>query len=196
MYKTDARTIAHFAKESPINTFLVGRFVIATVQRHLEKVPNVLTHLGHGNMRDFSRSQQQGLQELWQKRNETYEIMHNAGEIECLLYLARLRGYALVKAGFYAQLCRYGGNLACFDTHNIQIYGLNLNALSRKPTMKSEAHNRTLVESYRDLCIMHGGAEKLWNTWCQYVAKKRPKVWQDAEHVSRFHVDCIIREEM
>ena len=110
---------------------------------------------------------------------------------ELLMYFAGLPGLGLVKGGFVAQLCF--GVAGCLDTHNITIHGLQPStfAAHRFKGARTEKTKRKLVAHYVELCRALGGAGKLWDNWCQYVADKRPGIYNDADHVSKLHCEAI-----
>ena len=119
---------------------------------------------------------------LWEL---TREWQHDAARSAGSAFMEWLKvpGLGLVKAGFAVQLTI--GEVGCLDTHNIQRLGL------RKADMQVNkaklANLATRASRYMVECKRQGGAEKLWDSWCCYVAKGQPKQWANAQAVSEWH---------
>ena len=94
-------------------------------------------------------------------------------------------GIGLAKAGFIAQLLT--GTIGCLDTHNLKLYGLDINMR----TDGSYASVQQNILTYYAACVMCGGSEVLWDNWCAHLARIRPAVWPTAESVSRYHVQIV-----
>jgi len=104
-------------------------------------------------------------------------------------HLADKVGFGLVKAGFVIQLVY--GLCGCLDTHNLRKYGVKKNSFNKFKTRKTIAGRRTFIARYVTLCYQLGGPSVLWDKWCEYVAERQPTRYDDAEHVSRLHCECL-----
>ena len=104
--------------------------------------------------------------------------------VKSMEWLTQVHGIGMVKAGFILQML--GHEVGCLDSHNIAMYGLDAKFLRRKPTEEN-------IELYLELCRKLGGAEHLWDRWCERLAIQQPTRWRDADHVSMFHRDTIAK---
>lgn len=193
MYDTHALTIAQYARQSPDNLFNVGRFVLATVNRHFEDVPQVLRNLDRGDSRALTGKQKYAIGHLSDVREHLYELASRWTSADThvpLRTLALLPGFGLVKAGFFVQLLVYDSPIGCLDRHNIRAYGLKPSAFSTKPKVGSAA-STSRINQYISVCRGLGGAKVLWDRWCEYLAALRPKSFPSAEYVSALHVQCL-----
>ena len=104
--------------------------------------------------------------------------------------LYKVYGLGIAKAGFAAQLI-YGVS-GCLDTHNLERFGIPLrryrSAQYRGETDKTAARR---VRDYNHTVERWGGTEKLWNTWCDYVARADLDTYKSDEHVSRLHCQAL-----
>jgi hypothetical protein len=171
MYREHQPTIAYFGMKSPENARRVVHFVLATVRTHLEYVPDNLLNPAH--MLPASR---RGLAYVQGKDVRDWSLRR----------LLEIPGLGIAKAGFVRQLLH--GDVGCLDTHNLKLYGLNARAFRTDCSVVALTER---LQTYENLCTVIG-TEQLWDGWCEHVAALRPKVWRDAETVSRFHVTCLI----
>lgn len=105
-------------------------------------------------------------------------------------YAATLPGLGLVKGGFLAQLA-YGVS-GCIDVHNARRYGVNVQRFAGFDRLKREATRAARVNEYMALIDKSGGCEALWDSWCEYVAKRTPARYPGGSYeVSRLHVEAI-----
>ena len=104
--------------------------------------------------------------------------------------LANVHGFGLVKAGFVAQLAFGVGG--CLDTHNLRRFGISKTTFAKYKTLKTVKGRAKKLEAYLDACEAQGGAETLWDGWCNYVAARRPKFYVNGgEQVSALHVEAL-----
>ena len=182
MFKTDQKAIETFAKQDANNVAEVCRFVLLTIQRNFAFVKPIMRGECEINTTEITKK---GI--AWAKDNA--EFLYNAcyGEgltdAERLLLITTCPGLGLPKAGFVLQLCT--GKTGCLDSHNIKRFGLKASAFSISGA--SQATRLKKAQKYVETCQRHGGSESLWDSWCDYVAKRHPKLWNDGEQVSKAH---------
>lgn len=123
----------------------------------------------------------------WIDQNaETVCVMAwNVPTAELMERLLKCPGLGLVKAGFAVQMLT--GQAGCLDTHNKKLY--NVTRAMVEPDYRYAIQPQ--IARYLKRCETLGGAEVLWDQWCQYVAAVEPKRWANAEDVSRFHWEAI-----
>jgi hypothetical protein len=100
--------------------------------------------------------------------------------------LLRIPGLGMVKAGFILQFM--GFDVGCLDTRNIQRERIDINATRIRKDLSPRAQARRLAWYLRET---GGRAQELWDGWCQDVAGTYG-TFQDADSVSRVHLDCIV----
>lgn len=206
MYNTHQPMIGRWARDDSENLRDVMQFVILTVQQNLRVAVGNLHALRSENENEQTAAQRF----LYGWKNEAYlhveenhEAIHahlenlwassgnpNVVEDRMLEYIASLKGFGLVKAGFVLQIA-YGIS-GCLDTHNVRRFGLNPNLLSaaRAKAKTAKARARS-VKRYRKMVVQLGGTEGLWNSWCAYVAERQPTRYQSAEQVSALHAHAF-----
>jgi hypothetical protein len=97
----------------------------------------------------------------------------------------------LVKGGFVVQLCF--GLSGCIDTHNLNMACIKPSRVSaaRFKKAKSWRTKDNIAREYQEYIQEFGGTETLWDSWCDYVAKQRPKRFASGFEVSQLHCDAI-----
>ena len=113
----------------------------------------------------------------------------NDDTIDAIDTLLEIPGLGIIKAGFVAQLLGLP-DAGCIDTHNARIYDVDLEGFRFREGGKASTRIAK-ISTYVHLCKRLGGSESLWDVWCEYVAALRPKKWDSAWDVSRYHVDCV-----
>jgi hypothetical protein len=108
-------------------------------------------------------------------------------QAECLYNLTNIPGLGLAKAGFVMQLAI--GMAGCIDSHNVTMFGVNPNALKMGKVKAEKALEK--AKMYLDLCEKLGGTEFLWDNWCNFVAVRHPKHFQDGNDVSARHCSYL-----
>lgn len=202
MFANHQPMIARYALQSPENLRRVINFVICTIQQPLKRVPEQMADLDklgersrflYASKRDafiYARDHAAALYA------EAIELSAIADPIEAerqlLIHFAAIPGIGLVKAGFIIQLVFGLGG--CLDTHNIGRFGLTAGDLKsdRFKRPKTWAAKYRRLDIYQDILRALGGAETLWDSWCEFVAAKEGKYSQnfrDAFEVSEYH--CI-----
>lgn len=169
------------------------RFVLATIQQHLEAVPDIIAsfeELGAGSPFAFG-SKRRGLTYLHENMEAIYwDAMCALDDDEQLMSVfLRVPGLGLVKAGFACQL--FAGRVGCLDVHNIRMYDIPMSVLrySKKSSVAALEKN---IRIYTEMCHRLGGPVTLWGRWCEYKADVSPSVnWPaGAESVSVLHVEA------
>lgn len=110
--------------------------------------------------------------------------------VDAMRVLVELPGIGIVKAGFILQMLGYP--IGCLDVHNLRLAGLAPKVFARIPASAEGLTHK--IHVYRDVCHTLGGAERLWDDWCTLISLKYPRWFPTAEHVSSYHVACIIHE--
>jgi len=108
-------------------------------------------------------------------------------QADCLYRLTQVPGLGLAKAGFVMQLAI--GMAGCIDSHNVTMYGVNPNALKMGKVKAKKALEK--AKMYLELCDKLGGTEKLWDNWCNFVATRHPKHFEDGYDVSARHCSYL-----
>ena len=194
MFKTHQPKIARFMKKNPDN-FAEGEvFSLCTIQRQLHTVGNQRKEIKTEGVNAvcLNGTKRRSYKEIMAMKGYLYEKVYSK-EIsltEKLLEVSGLYGIGMVKAGFILQLAL--GKVGCLDVHNLARFGLSASVFKVNDKM-SEATVLRKANFYIKTCEDLGGSEYLWNTWCKYVADLYPKIYRDAYHVSKLHVDFIIK---
>lgn len=137
--------------------------------------------------------------ESWEYITANYDQLHtdaltaiNRGtDVDLMRVFLRVPGLGLAKAGFACQL--FSGRVGCIDTHNIKLYGVSESVL-RMPKSLTELTQLRKIEAYIDLCARCGGSQNLWGAWCDLIAHRQAKHFEDGARVSRHHVELCVRE--
>lgn len=206
MYKTHQTTIGQWARKNPDNFGRVLQFVILTVRQPLSEVAPAFHDIEFGEVPDDARARlfgfkAQAYSEAWQARESVLAYLEHVEndpdmserdkDIAMLEHVCALYGFGPVKAGFVLQLVF--GRVGCLDTHNLKRFGVRESMVksslyTRRKTAKGR---KAFLGRYVDLCRKHGGAEGLWNSWCEYVAREYPKEYPNAFAVSEEHVNAL-----
>jgi len=205
MFNKHQPIIAKHAMGSPKGLASVYRFVLATIQQPLYMTPEICKSFAReGPESRFAFGfKADALHWLIEREGELYDNVVNLWSIpsdpesaarDVLAYLALCPGLGPVKAGFLCQLAL--GRIGCLDTHNITRYGLTPSAFkaARFKNAKTPKTRSRMIESYADTCLALGGAEGLWDSWCEYVARDVQGAFRyahDPEIVSRYHLEAL-----
>ena len=186
MYKRDQKAIGEFAKSSPEAIHEVVKFVLVSIRRRFDLVRPIMAGECDVKFMDITTK---GIEHSWRNRQVIFDTIHSdAPDAAKLAFLTTVPGLGIAKAGFVLQLCL--GTVGCMDTHNLKMYGLSPKAFATPPSQKALVEK---CKAYIAVCDAAGGSEALWDTWCEFIAAKYPSIWTDADHVSRDHVDSILR---
>ena len=192
MFKTHQPKIARFMRKNPINFSRGLSCVSNTIQTQFFTVGKRMTDIDINGVNAvcLNGTKRRTHKEIIAMKGYLYEKVYSK-EIslaEKLLEVSSLYGIGMVKAGFILQLAL--GKVGCLDVHNLARFGLSASVFKVNDKM-TEATALRKANFYIKTCEDLGGSEYLWNTWCKYVADLYPKIYRDACHVSKLHVDFI-----
>jgi len=188
MFNTDQAHIGEYARASAENTARVVEFVLTSIQRHFQYVkPIMLREKTVAKMPNI----QKGIDWAYEHADKLYAACFTPGltSAERLILLTACPGLGLPKAGFVLQLCT--GAVGCMDVHNLRRFGLKASTFSTSSKTSAQLLHKK-AQLYVDTCERMGGSAYLWDSWCQLIADKYPRVWRDAEHVSNEHANCFV----
>ena len=183
MFAEHQPTIAAEACASPTGLARAAVFVLGTIRQPFKQAcPRIVargpdaSQIGAIRLRarEFVRRAPQHFARLEECRSPTAALEYLAGNVP---------GLALPKAGFLVQMLR--GDVGCLDTVNVALYRVDLSRFDRYKARNAYGRARALL-AYVKLCDKLGGAEYLWDQWCEHVGSRDG--WKGAEHVSRTHV--------
>lgn len=196
MYNTHAAEIKREALAHAGAFRSTLEFVLATIQEPLERVPTILDDVAKRGARSqwLWGMKARGYLDIRDKHERLHALtLHALGsraplwrEKLLVTYITELHGIGLAKAGFILQLT--AGAVGCIDTHNRQRFGVT------KLYVSPSAQPKTILKHaacYVRLCDALGGSAYLWDSWCAYVAEKRPQAFPDAEAVSAAHLRAV-----
>lgn len=109
-------------------------------------------------------------------------------DIKLMEVFIQVDGMGLAKAGFCCQL--FAGRVGCIDVHNLRRYSIPESVLKLSKKLKPESQVKK-IEAYVDACRQRRSV-RLWNSWCELIAKKQPNKWTDGIQVSKVHLDYLI----
>ena len=189
MFNAHQPIIARYAQSSPDAMCKVLTFVQCTIGQHIERVPTMMRLLAEtGSCNMLSKRQAHHIAEYFARRVEIYDALMSADtDIDRMMYIIMLPGFGIPKAGFVCQLIF--GTVGCIDRHNLARYGLDAKAFRSDTT--SVARLRERINTYLVVCSSIGCGE-LWDSWCDFVAAKRPKTFINGYAVSALHVSAIM----
>lgn len=194
--------IREYAQSGPDAAADVARFVIATIQQSIERVPEIAREFRHMGSESLYAFGWKGAAIDWHNDNaerthgDALAIYHNAdcerdAEIALTAYFASLPGLGLAKGGFMAQLCF--GLSGCLDSHNLARFGINpgpYKASAYKALRRDVSRHQRAADYVTHIHAL-GGPAGLWDSWCDYVAELRPDVFGDGFDVSACHVAAL-----
>jgi len=108
-------------------------------------------------------------------------------DIKLMEVFIQVDGMGLAKAGFCCQL--FAGRVGCIDVHNLRRYSIPESVLKFDKNLKPESQVKK-IEAYVDACRQRRSV-RLWNSWCELIAKKQPNKWKDGIQVSKVHLDYL-----
>ena len=194
MFKIHQPKIARFMRKNP-DAFARGEvFTLCTIQKHFSGVGNQLKEIETDGINAvcLNGPKKRSYKEIIAMKGYLYNKVYSK-EIslaEKLLEVSGLYGIGMVKAGFILQLAL--GKVGCLDGHNLARFGLSASVFKVNDKM-SESTALRKANFYIKTCEDLGGSEYLWDSWCRYLADLYPKIYRDGEHVSKLHVDFIIK---
>ncbi|MFZ9080214.1 MAG: hypothetical protein ACO23H_16900 [Alphaproteobacteria bacterium] len=197
MFSTHQKAISEFALSSNVGLERTFRLVFLSIRQPFHSMAKQMQDVDDNGMQSpylfgWKRSGLAFVRANASTLRETLKAVPNGyGEAQALLEVATVPGLGLVKAGFVLQLVT--GSAGCIDSHNMQRFGLNVNAF-KYGSNASDALKRKKALAYLDACWKAGGCESLWNGWCDYVAAQQPKHWTNGFDVSAMHETAILGE--
>jgi hypothetical protein len=105
-------------------------------------------------------------------------------------YLA-IPGLGLAKTNFLAQMTV--GDGACLDRHNLIHLGLPKDMFKSCNGLQPATVLRK-VESYRSIWQARGDSAYWWDSWCDYVAARRPSWFANGAATSAIHRIVLDKE--
>lgn len=198
MYAEEQPRIAAFARANPENFARVITFALCTIRMPLYDAAKDVANndvYGGAEVRSVFGAKHDGLAELRRNASTYYELCEQAYyrfgrkqlADDVLFTLVGVPGLGPAKAGFCAQMI-YGVS-GCLDTHNLVRFGIREREFRFDKRAQGGHERRTrIIMAYNDVCEALGGTAYLWDTWCEYVAKREPGRYDSAAHVSRLHL--------
>ena len=201
MYRQHATKIQAYAQQSADNLEHVGQFVAFTIHAPFDDAISRLQSYRDGRYQELDEVIQATHQAIawltthksdlhWHLQDIYYSPYSDAEKADYMLsyVAAEVPGLGLVKAGFLIQLT-YGLS-ACLDTHNMQRFNIKPKSFDHFKRLKTAKTRHRKVKAYHNLCNRSGGTEKIWDTWCAYVADKYLK-YKTADEVSQLHCSAL-----
>jgi len=188
MYAEHVPIIREYAWSSPEAMADVLIFVRATVRRRTYAVPAVIDKVRERGATGFpSRQDWKAYKGIQLAAPALYNYYRNPWE--AMYLMVRIYGFGLAKAGFVTQMVY--GKFGCLDVHNLRRLGRNkpFPSVTHTPLAKVTR----MLREYTKLCDSLGGTERLWDDWCTNVHFLYPTHFDSPDHVSKWHVDCIVR---
>ncbi len=193
MFKYHQHKISDYAIQSPSNTANVAITTVLSIQQAWKNIG-----IQSDDVREY------GIESKYlfgHKKSAYAHIMANKKQLynaifyddisaaERLLNVAGTPGLGLCKAGFVLQLCI--GEAGCLDVHNLKRFGLSASTFKLGKVKYDTALRK--AQLYLQTIDNLGGTEYLWDSWCEFMADKYPKHYKNANHVSRLHLEYIVK---
>jgi hypothetical protein len=187
MYKEDQHTIERYAWSAPEHIRDVLMFARLTVRRTLPRAICLAQAVYTNGVSAIP--DRIGKRAYHAAIDASHTLYVGGGNSEMVFRLIlSLPGFGMAKAGFATQmLC---GDLGCLDVHNLKRFGLYQEQFSMKGHWV-RVEKRILL--YKSICRGLGSGY-LWDSWCEHIAMLYPKVYTNADHVSKLHLKGIIHE--
>jgi len=116
------------------------------------------------------------------------DAMDAKTDSELMQAFLQVPGLGLAKAGFCCQL--FAGRVGCIDVHNLRRLNIAPSVLCLDKKCQPET-KRKKIDAYVSACKSRR-TSWLWDSWCKLIAKKDPKRWIDANHVSAVHFEYLV----
>jgi hypothetical protein len=194
MFVKHQSKIMKWAMTKPDNTFNLVLMVSLSIRQPWAVIGKQLQDVQENGMASkfLFGSKKDLYAYMMDNKQDIFDILKatKAGKVsqaDCLYRLTQVPGLGLAKAGFVMQLAI--GMAGCIDSHNVTMYGVNPNALKMGKVKAEKALEK--AKMYLELCDKLGGTEKLWDNWCNFVATRHPKHFEDGYDVSARHCSYL-----
>lgn len=196
MYRTEVAALSRYGLSSARGLADVITFALLSARQHFSVVPRQM---------DEVREQGERSKALWGWKRDGYRFLQGEWANATVNYLNTLLprhstaalgallsvpGLGLVKGGFVAQML--GFEVGCIDSRNAARLGLPLRAWDfNKHRLRPCSHwgqRRKIITGYVGACATLGGAEYLWDSWCDDYAAQNGMT---GETVSKMHLAAI-----
>jgi hypothetical protein len=197
MYSNEMTKISGYFDDDPRSVLLGAvKFTLATIQQAFHTVPAALDEwddLG-SNAPTMWGWKPKGCKFIEKNATSMAALLttckREGDVIGAIDLLMMVPGLGTVKASFVAQIL--GFEVGCIDGHNATMYKINVNSFKCNPKHTAKT-KLAKITAYVALCEALGGAEHLWDTWCELIAIKQRKHFNSAEHVSELHSTLVLR---
>lgn len=201
MFETHQKLIGKYARANAENMRHVITFVLLTIQQPIDTVPATMLDVAArgidspylwGMKGQGYRYTEANMPAIYADAMMLWDTIPNPIECERQLidHFARIPGLGIVKAGFVVQLAFGLGG--CIDTHNIDRFDLDPKDFKASRYKNGSPKLRAkMLDYYQSILRAQGGAEGLWNSWCEYLYAKYPRKYQSAEQISALHVEAL-----
>ena len=215
MYDLHQKRISEYGRHSPDNMARVLSFCVLSIRNRLWNTIVDMETLAEPESQDVLSGvlygfKAQAIAEIDSRAGDIFAMAESAfyhadserDAAESLLHVfMTCYGLGLAKSGFAVQLLYPISAIACIDSHNLERFGINPNAINsnrykRAKTLKTKQRK---VSEYCDYVAKIGGAnpaQYFWDTWCAYVFARPDKTGQNMNHgtpfyKSAFHVSAL-----
>jgi len=202
MYNRDCNAIADHGARSPNGLVDINRFTLTTIQAGLSTcilqaddiaANGLASKFLWGKKAEGLAYTIENKEYLWGKLMAIKE--RGTGDVAAIadgiMLLMKVPNLGMVKASFVMQML--GFDVACIDSHNLTRLGMSPNAVKVGAKLKTETKYKKVCEYI--VMTQTKGTEYWWNSWCEYVAGNRAnRLLDTGDVVSKFHVDCVIRD--
>lgn len=197
MFSNHQPIISEWARADARNFALTATFVICTIRVPLERAINhYRAYRDHGDVAGLWGWKLEAVQAMEANASERLHRLDRShlrrpGDADAMLArVVSWLGVGYAKGGFLLQLTH--GLSGCIDSHNERRLGVDMRAEGLTSSPKTAPVRTRKAKRYNALVDAAGGTEKLWDDWCNGIAKTRPEIWTDGFEVSRHHALAIL----
>jgi len=194
MFNTDAKKIYRLSKADPKFTKAVMEFTNETIRTPLYRAMTDMAEIKKKGA-DATCLNNTSKNRAYRYIQKNYKYLHSVihsdfmTTAEKMVDLMEIPNIGPAKSGFILQMCI--GEVGCIDCHNQQMFGIDIKDITLSKPAKL-ATKLKISQNYIKLCEELGGAEYLWNNWCEFIAERHPTKFRNAKHVSKVHVDAVV----
>lgn len=188
MYADHQPRISAFARGSADNLRRVATFAICTIRMPLLDAAKDTPLAADGRACRSIFGHKHGALAWWRHNADALydelEYLFETGATENAMMRAVMRcpGIGLAKSGFILQMT-YGVS-GCLDSHNLARFNIS----AQRYDSGHKDTNRRRIGEYNDLCRRLGGTAHLWDSWCEYLAKRDFGRYDNAQQISGLHL--------